>query len=116
MRALGAALTFATLLMGSAHLTSLADAAELKVLSGNGARAAVRELITQFERTSGHKVSLRIEVNAELERKIKAGETFDVAILNPPVIDELIKHGKIVAGSRADSAAPARHGGARRCA
>ena len=102
MRALGAALTFATLLMGSAHLTNLADAAELKVLSGNGARAAVRELITQFERTSGHKVSLRFEVNAELERKIKAGETFDVAVLNPPVIDELIKHGKIVAGTRAD--------------
>jgi molybdate transport system substrate-binding protein len=102
MRAFGAALTVATLLMGSAHLTSVADAAELKVLSGNGARAAVRELITQFERASGHKVSLRFEVNAELERKIKAGETFDVAVLNPPVIDELIRHGKVVAGTRAD--------------
>jgi molybdate transport system substrate-binding protein len=102
MRAFGAALTVATLLMGSAHLTSVADAAELKVLSGNGARAAVRELITQFERASGHQVSLRFEVNAELERKIKAGETFDVAVLNPPVIDELIRHGKVVAGTRAD--------------
>jgi len=34
--------------------------------------------------------------------KIDAGESFDVAVLNPPVIDALIKDGKIVAGSRAD--------------
>ncbi|MFL4978380.1 MAG: molybdate ABC transporter substrate-binding protein, partial [Xanthobacteraceae bacterium] len=79
-----------------------AEAAELKVLSGNGARAAVRELASQFERASGHKVALRFEVNAELKRKIEAGETFDVAILNPPVIEDLIKQGKIVAGTRAD--------------
>jgi molybdate transport system substrate-binding protein len=41
-------------------------------------------------------------VNAELKRKIEAGETFDVAVLNPPVIDALITAGKIVAGTRAD--------------
>jgi molybdate transport system substrate-binding protein len=83
-------------MIGGAH------PAELKVLSGNGARAAVRELVNAFERASGHTVALRFEVNAELERKIKAGETFDVAILNPPVIDELTRHGKIVGGTRAD--------------
>jgi len=77
-------------------------AAELKVLSGNGAKAAVRELCTQFERATGHKIELRFEVNADLERKIEAGETFDVAVLNPPVIDALIKQGKLVVGSRAD--------------
>jgi molybdate transport system substrate-binding protein len=86
----------------STSLIGTVRAAELKVLSGNGARAAVHALVTQFERASGHKVALRFEVNAELERKIKAGETFDVAVLNPPVIDELIKHAKVVAGSRAD--------------
>jgi molybdate transport system substrate-binding protein len=91
--ALAAALLFA----GAA-----APAAELKVLSGNGAKAAVRELCTQFERVSGHKIDLRFEVNADLKKKIEAGESFDVAVLNPPVIDALIKSGKIVAGSRAD--------------
>jgi molybdate transport system substrate-binding protein len=67
-----------------------------------GAKAAVRELSSQFERATGNKIELRFEVNADLERKIEAGETFDVAVLNPPVIDALIKHGKLVAGSRAD--------------
>ncbi|HWP24874.1 MAG TPA: substrate-binding domain-containing protein, partial [Xanthobacteraceae bacterium] len=78
-----------------------AQAAELRVLSGNGARAAVRELCAQFERASGHKVTVQFEVNAGLERKILAGESFDVAVLNPRPLDTLIKQGKIVADSRA---------------
>jgi molybdate transport system substrate-binding protein len=77
-------------------------AAEIKVLSGNGGRAAVSELAARFERASGHKVMIRFEVNAALKRKIEAGETFDVAILNPPVLDELIRQGRIAAGTRAD--------------
>jgi molybdate transport system substrate-binding protein len=78
---------------------SAAHSAEIKVLSGNGAKAAVRELCSQFERASGHRIALRFEVNADLKRKIEAGETFDVAVLNPPVIEALIKDGKIIAGS-----------------
>ena len=77
----------------------LAQSAELKVLSGNGAKAAVRELCTQFERATGHSIALRFEVNTELQRKLEAGEAFDVAVGNPPVIDALIKAGKVVAGS-----------------
>jgi molybdate transport system substrate-binding protein len=78
-----------------------APAAELKVLSGNGARAAVRELCEQFERASGHKVTVHFEVNAALEKKIAAGESFDVAVLNPQPLDASIRNGRIVAASRA---------------
>jgi len=98
MKLLFASTLAAALLLACAQ----SQAAELKVLSGNGAKAAVRELCSQFERATGNKIELRFEVNADLERKIEAGETFDVAVLNPPVIDALIKHGKLVAGSRAD--------------
>jgi molybdate transport system substrate-binding protein len=76
-------------------------AAEIKVLSGNGAKAAITELGARFERASGHKVSIHFEVNPAVKRRIEAGESFDVAVLNPPVLDELIKQGKIVAGTRA---------------
>jgi molybdate transport system substrate-binding protein len=79
-----------------------AHAAELRVVSGNGARAAIQELVRQFEQQSGHKVALHFEVNAALQRKIEAGEAFDVAVLNPPVLDALIKAGKVVAATRAD--------------
>ena len=80
----------------------IGHAVEIKVLSGNGGRAAVSELGARFERATGHKVTIRFEVNAALKRKIDAGETFDVAILNPPVLEDLIKQGKIAAGTRAD--------------
>jgi molybdate transport system substrate-binding protein len=75
-------------------------AAELKVLSGNGAKAAVTELCAQFERVSGHKVALYFEVNPGVKKRIESGEAFDVAVLNPPVLDDLIRQGRIAAGTR----------------
>jgi molybdate transport system substrate-binding protein len=99
-RVMPAALLIAALVTPAA--STVADAVELRVVSGNGARAAIQELVSQFERASGHKVALHFEVNAALRRKIEAGEAFDVAVLNPPVLDALIKQGKIVADTRAD--------------
>lgn len=75
-------------------------AAEITVLSGTGARAAVSELSAQFERASGHKVRVRFAVNPEVKRIIEAGESFDVAILNPPVLDDLIRQRKVAADTR----------------
>jgi len=81
--------------------SSAAQAAELKVLSGNGSRAAVRELCTQFEQATGHKIDLSFGVNPEVKSKIDAGERFDVVVGNPPIIDALIKDGTVV-GPRVD--------------
>ena len=78
-----------------------AQGAEIKVLSGNGAKAAVSELAVQFERRNGHKVSIHFEVNVGVKRRIDAAEAFDVAVLNPPVLDALIKDGKVLAETRA---------------
>ena len=77
------------------------QAAELKVLSGNGPRAAVRELCAQFEHATGTKIDLRFGVNPEVKKKIEAGESFDVVVGNPPIIDALIKDGTVV-GPRVD--------------
>ena len=74
----------------------------LKVLSGNGPRAAVRELCAQFARATGHAVDLQLDVNPEVVRRGVAGEAFDVAVGNPSTIEQLIAAGKVVAGSRAD--------------
>ena len=81
-------------------LLETAAAAEIKVLSGTGPRSAVRELVAQFERTTGHTVVIRFDVNAEVRRKIEARETFDVTVLNPEVLDELIRQCKVSAASR----------------
>jgi molybdate transport system substrate-binding protein len=79
---------------------STAQAAEIKVLSGNGAKAAVTELGAQFERISGHKVTIHFEVNPGVKKRIDDGEAFDLAVLNPPFLDEQIRNGKVVASTR----------------
>ena len=75
---------------------------KLKVLSGNGPRAAVRALCDEFARATGATIDLQLDVNPEVVRRGEAGEAFDVAVGNPSTIEQLIKAGKVVAGSRAD--------------
>lgn len=77
-----------------------AGAADLKILSGNGARSAVIGLVTTFERATGNKVTVDFAVNPETRAKIEAGQAFDIAILNPPVLDALIQHGRVAADTR----------------
>lgn len=70
---------------------SVASAAEIKVLCSNGIRAVMEELVPQFEQATKHKVMVSYGVAAVLKRQIEAGEPFDIAILTPPLIDDLIK-------------------------
>jgi len=95
------AITGASLLATGQIASVAAQAAELKVLSGNGPGAAVRELCVQFERSTGNKIDLRFGVNPEVKSKIEAGESFDVVIGNPPIVDALIKDGAVI-GPRTD--------------
>ena len=78
-----------------------APAAELKVLSGNGSRPAIVELSAQFEKATGHKVNVEFFVNPTVKKKVEDGEAFDVTVLNPPVLDDLIRQGKVLADTRA---------------
>jgi molybdate transport system substrate-binding protein len=88
------------ILLALALTVTTAQAAEIKVLSGNGARSAIAELGTAFERASGHTVTIEFAVNPEVKKRIDAGEAFDVAVLNPPVLDALIKEGKVLRDTR----------------
>lgn len=79
-----------------------ANAAEVKVLSVQPLRTFLDELGPEFERTTGHKLTIKYDVSAGLKRQIDAGEVFDVALILPAIIDDLIKQGKIAAGTRTD--------------
>jgi molybdate transport system substrate-binding protein len=92
---------FIALASGSMLLALTAQAAEIRVLSGNGARAAVLELAARFDRASGHRTSVEFAVNPQTRKKIETGQPFDVAILNPPQLDALIQQKLIVAETRA---------------
>ena len=81
---------------------TVVSAAEIKILSAAGVSPVVKELGAQFELTTKHKLVLRFMDAPVVKREIEGGEPFDVAISVSPVIDDLIKQGKISAGTRAD--------------
>jgi molybdate transport system substrate-binding protein len=81
---------------------STAQSAEIKVFSSAAPRGVFRELAPDFERTTGHRLVINYEFAADLKRRIEAGDPFDVAILPPDMADELVRSGKLGAGSRVD--------------
>ena len=91
------ALAGLALLIGNA-----ADAAEIKVISSVGVKAVLEELTPQFERTSGHKVNITFGTAVPLKRQIDGGESFDVVILTPALVDDLVKQGKVATGTSAN--------------
>ena len=83
---------------------AIADAAEIKVLSTQATEQAYRELVPQFEQASGHKVTTIFTGTLDANKRVAAGETYDLLIMSSASIDEHIKGGKVVPGSRVDLA------------
>lgn len=82
----------------------MASAAEIKLLTAGAMRAVVVAVLADFEKETGHKVSLDNDTAGGLSKRIDGGEAFDVAIITPAVVDDLAKKGRIVPGSRIDLA------------
>ena len=74
-------------------------AADLIVLTDQGSVPNVRELATAFARASGHAVTVIQETGAALERRINDGPG-DLMTGNPERIADLVKMGKIIAGTQ----------------
>jgi molybdate transport system substrate-binding protein len=79
-----------------------AGAAEIKVIASNAVKEAYSELIPAFEKGSGHKVTVVWGGTIDLKKRIAAGEITDIVITPSGDIDEMIRDGKLVAGSRVD--------------
>jgi len=81
-----------------------ADMAEIKVLSSIATKEAYLELVPQFESATGHQVSTTWAGTTAIMQRMAAGECYDLIIISSTELDELIRQGKIVAGSRVDLA------------
>jgi len=85
-------------------LSSVAHAAEIKVLASTAIRDAYLELLPQFERATGNKVTAEWSGTPDIQKRIAAGEAADVVILGNSGTEELIRQGKLMPGSRANFA------------
>jgi molybdate transport system substrate-binding protein len=93
-----------SIIIAAVLLAGAANAAEIKVLSTQATEQAYRELAPLFEKTSGHKLSTIFTGTLDVQKRIAAGETYDIILMAGPAIDAFIKAGTIVPGSRIDIA------------
>ena len=79
-------------------------AAEIRVLSTQATEEAYRELVPEFEKATGNKVTTTFTGTLDANKRLAAGENYDLLIMAASSIDEHIKGGKVVPGSRVDLA------------
>ena len=72
----------------------------LKVLSAGAVKRGVTRVAAAFENDSGHKVEIEFTPVPEVRRRMAAGETADLVVASPAVLDELAALGRIDAASR----------------
>ena len=96
-RIICAAAVAGLVLLPSTKMT--ACAADITVLASNGVKAAVVELIPQFENETGHKLKFTWGASNLLTKQVESGEAFDVVIVTPSLIKGLVQQGKVVDGS-----------------
>lgn len=87
--------------MNSEPSSKLKSAVTLKVLSAGAVKRGVSRVAAEFERATGNRVSVEFATAPEVRRKISAGETADVIVAPPAVMDDIAQQGKILADTRA---------------
>ena len=80
----------------------MANATEIKVISSQAIKEAYLAFAPEFERSSGYKLVTTWNGTNDILKKLRAGEAFDMVILVTPSMEDMIKEGKVVAGSRVD--------------
>src|SRR5690242_7136665 len=87
---------------GFAGLTMITPvhAAEIQLLGSTAMREALDELVPQFEKASGHKVTMSLYPAATLVTKVKEGAPADIVMTTPDNLTELTRSGHLVEGTR----------------
>jgi molybdate transport system substrate-binding protein len=79
-----------------------ASAADIKLMTTGAFRPVAQDVIPNFEKQTGNKVTMVSDTAGGLMRRLSAGETFDVLVLTSDGIDALADLGTL----NADSIAP----------
>jgi molybdate transport system substrate-binding protein len=77
-----------------------ANAAEIKVFTARAGATVLEKIGPEFERATGNKLDVITGFGPRFVERIDKGESFDILIAGPPIIDGLIKNGKLLADSR----------------
>lgn len=81
--------------MATAVLNRPVAAAEITVLSAGAIEPGLRAAVAPFQKETGHRVGITFNTAPQIQKRIGSGETWDVVIAPPAVIEEIAKAGKV---------------------
>ena len=95
------------LLVSCAVQPPVMKSAEVRVMTSGAFTAPYKDLVPMFEKETGHKVLSAYGASMgnapdAIPVRLERGEPADIVIMVGPALDDLIKKGKVVPGSRVD--------------
>jgi len=72
----------------------------LKILGAGPVKRGVSKLAAEFEKKTGHRVTVEFVGAPSVSERVLAGESIDVAVVPQAAMDEFEKQARIVAGTR----------------
>lgn len=72
----------------------------LKILGAGPVKRGITQIAAQFERDSGHKVSVEFTGAPKVRERVLAGEAVDVAVVPAATMDEFAAAGRVAAATR----------------
>ena len=103
MTSLMAAASILGLALGLSPIAGL-KAAELKVLAGGSMTGSLNELGPQFERASGHKLTIHFDSTPNLIKQVTSGAPFDLAVVPVDVFKDAAAKARFAPGPTVDIA------------
>ena len=107
MKPISNAVRTAAIVAAVLFVASAASASDIKVFTSGAFTAPFLELVQQFERATHNKVETAFGASMggapdSIPSRLQRGEPVDVVILAAAALDDLIKQGKVMPGSRVD--------------
>jgi molybdate transport system substrate-binding protein len=85
-------------------LSTMADAVELKVIAGGSMTAPLNKLSPEFEKATGHKLSIHFDSTPNIIARVNAGTPFDVVVVPVDVFKDTAARAHFAPGPTVDVA------------
>ena len=85
-------------------IPTMADAAELKVIAGGSMTAPLNKISPEFEKSTGHKLSIHFDSTPNIIARVNAGTPFDVVVLPVDVFKDAAARAHFAPGPTVDIA------------
>jgi molybdate transport system substrate-binding protein len=79
---------------------NMAQAAEVRVLSGGAIEPGLHAFAALVKREAGHDLKIQFNTAPQIAKRIAANEVYDIVMAPPAVIEQAIKDGKLAADTR----------------